>query len=152
MSIFFKMLIASFLFILFWYFMFCYSAFYDCLSDDVDFLYGRKRMRHRRKKQKGFWRKFLFLDIRKEVILWHYVMFWMNLIFSAVTLIVLNVYIACGNGTVKVILIVLGVISLLTAGIMSFVRWPLYFGGNIFNKEKYRKEYRKQYRKMNSKK
>ena len=55
-----------------------YCVFSVALQDDVEFCKGKKRVKSR-KKQKGFWKKFLFLDIRKEVILWHYLLFWVNL-------------------------------------------------------------------------
>ena len=50
-----------------------YCVFSVALQDDVEFCKGKKRVKSR-KKQKGFWKKFLFLDIRKEVILWHYLL------------------------------------------------------------------------------
>lgn len=35
----------------------------------------------------------MFLDIKKEVIHWHYIMFWVNLVSSIVAIISLNAYI-----------------------------------------------------------
>lgn len=137
MSLFFKMQFASVIFIG-WYFM-NYMAFSVCLSDDVEFHYGKKRMRNRRRKQKGFWRKFLFLDIRKEVILWHYFMFWVNLIFSFATLIILNVLIYCSNETVRIICMITGGMSFLTSAIILFARWDLYIGNKVRNRKEYRK-------------
>ncbi len=139
MGLFFEMLCASFLFIGF-YLMVYLGPFSVCLSDDVEFHYGKRRIRNRRKKQRGFWRKFLFLDIRKEVVPWHYAMFWANLISSGVILIMLNVYIACGNEIVRIILQISAGIFFLTTTIIAFVRWQLYAGNKIRSRKKYRKK------------
>ena len=134
----FEMVFVSLLFIGFYWVT--YQAFYICFRDDVEFHYGKTRMRNRRKKQKGFWRKFLFLDIRKEVVPWHYAMFWVNLISFIVCLILLNVYIACGNHEIARISFILSIgVFILSATMIAFVRWPLYIG----NKVRSRKEYRK---------
>lgn len=139
MRFFFEMLFASFLFIGF-YLMAYLGPFSVCLSDDVEFHYGKKRMKNRRKKQKGFWRKFLFLDIRNEVIPWHYAMFWVNLVSSIVVLISLNVCIACSHETARIILQISAGIFLLTTTIIAFVRWPLYAGNKVRSRKKYRKK------------
>lgn len=121
-----------------------YLVFGDLLSDDVDFHYGKNRMKNRRKKQKGFWRKFLFLDIRKEVVPWHYALFWISLAAIAVFLVSGNISIISSNETAEIISkIALGVWSSIFV-IMNFFRWPLYFGGNVLLslKERRRKEYR----------
>lgn len=139
MKLFFEMLFASFIFIGF-YAMIYLGAFYVCLSDDVEFHYGKTRMRNRRKKQKGFWRKFLFLDIRKEVVPWHYAMFWVNLISFIAALIMLNVYIACSNNeVVRIISIISDGAFFLSAAIIAFVRWPLYAWNKVRSRKKYRK-------------
>ena len=142
MRLIFEMLFASFLSIAL-YLMSYYGVFYVCLSDDVEFNYGKKRMKNRRKKQKGFWIKFLFLDIRKEVILWHYAMFWINLIFSNVALIALNVFIACSNEIVRIIFIISAATSLLSSLIIAFVRWPLYAWNEVRSRKKYHKKRKK---------
>ena len=46
--------------ILIGFYLFNYLVFDTCLSDDVGFNYGKKRMRNRRRKTKGFWKKFFF--------------------------------------------------------------------------------------------
>ena len=136
---FFEVLFVSFLF-LGWYLMSYYGAFYVCFADDVEFHYGKKRMKNRRKKQKSFWQKFLFLDIKKEVIPWHYAMFWINLISSIVALIMLNMFIICSNEIVKIIFIVAGAASFLSSSIIAFVRWSLYAGNKVRSRKKYRKK------------
>lgn len=141
MKLLFEMLVVSFMFIG-GYFISYQGAFYTCLADDVEFNYGKKRMRNRRKKEKGFWRKFLFLDIRKEVIPWHYAMFWINLIFFIATLIVVNILIACNNETLRTVFKIVGGIYLLTAAIIAFVRWSLYAGNKVRSRKEYRKNRR----------
>lgn len=133
-----EMLFFSFIYIG-CYVMSYYGSFSVCLSDDVEFHYGKSRLK-KRKKQKGFWRKFLFLDIRKEVIPWHYAMFWLNLISSIVTLIMFNVYIACKNDVVRIPLLIAGGCSILSSAIISFVRWDLYAWNKVRNRKKYRKK------------
>ncbi len=88
----------------------------------------------------GFWRKFLFLDIKKEVIIWHYVMFWVNLISSIVGLVMFNVHIACSNELVGIILIIAEGCSFFTTAIIAFVRWQLYAGNKVRSRKKYRKK------------
>ena len=139
MKLFFEMLLASLLLIGL-YAVIYQGAFYVCLSDDVEFHYGKTRMRNRRKKQKGFWRKFLFLDIRKEVVPWHYAMFWVNLISFIAVLILLNVYIAGGDHEiVRIISVISGGAFFLSAAITAFVRWPLYAGNKVRSRKKYRR-------------
>lgn len=149
MKLFFEMLLLSFMLISY-YLITYFGAFSVCFSDDLEF-YRKKRMKNVRKKlgktQKGFLRKFLFLDIRKEVVPWHYAMFWVNLIASIVVLISFNVFIACGNEIVRIILLTAIGISFLTCTIIAFVRWPLYAGNKIRNRKEYRKKYYKKYRK-----
>ena len=138
MNLFFEMLLASFL-LLGWYLMSYYEAFYVCLADDVEFHYGKRRMRNRRKKQKVFCRKFFFLAIRKEVVPWHYAMFLVNLIVFIVALFAPNMFISSGHKTVKLIFIIAGVTFFLTSAIIAFSRWALYAGNKVRSRKKYRK-------------
>ena len=138
MKFFFEMFFTS-LFLLALYILSYYGAFYVCLSDDVEFNYGKNRMKNRRKKQKGFLKKFLFLDIKNEVIQWHYIAFWVNLISFIIALIAWNIYIIYINEVIKIILIITGVIFFLTSTIITFVRWPLYRGNKVRSRKKYRK-------------
>lgn len=139
MKLFFEMFLASLLFIGFYGIVY-EGAFSVCLSDDVEFHCGKTRMRNRRKKGKGFWRKFLFLDIRKEVVPWHYAMFCVNLISFLIALITLNVTIACGDHEiVRMIFILSAGAFVLSAAITAFVRWPLYAWNKVRSRKKYRK-------------
>lgn len=142
MKLFLEMFFASFLFVGL-YLMVYLGLFSVCLSDDVEFHYGKKRMRNRRKKQKGFLRKFLFLDISKEVIPWHYAMFWVNFVSAAVVLIMLNVCIAYSNKTARIILLISAGSFFLTAAITAFIRWPLYAGNKVRNRKKCRNTFEK---------
>lgn len=117
-----------------------YCVFDACLADDVEFRYGKKRMRNRRKKQKGFWKKFLFLDIRKEVVLWHYVLFWINLFFSSTAIISLNIMIGLESESARIVFLGSFCAEVLTAGIISFVRWHLYIGNKIRNRKNFRRK------------
>lgn len=138
------MLLLSFL-LIGYYLITYFGVFSVCFSDDLEFC-GRKRMKMRnlrKKRNESFLRKFLFLDIRKEVVPWHYAMFWINLIASIVVLISFNVFIACGNEIVRTILLIAIGISFLTCTIIAFVRWPLYAGNKIRNRKEYRKKCRK---------
>ena len=133
------MLLASLIFIGFYAIVY-HGAFYVCLSDDVEFHYGKKRMRNRRKSEKGFWRKFLFLDVRAEVVPWPYAMFWVNLISFTAALIMLNVYIARGDSeAVRPLAVVSATVFFLSAAVIAFVRWPLYAGNKVRSRKKYRK-------------
>ena len=128
--------------------MFCYSTFESCLVDDVDFRYGRKHVRKLRKK-KGFWKKFLFLDIKEEVVPWHYVMFWISLISFAVAFVTFNTFIVCGNEAARIASMIAGGISFCARVIVSFVNWPLYIVGNWENTDQIKHEYRRKYRGKN---
>lgn len=134
----FEMLIVSFSLTVLYIFSY-YGVFHTCLTDDVEFNFGKKRMRNRRKKEKGFLRKFLFLDLRNEVVAWHYAMFWINLISFIISLFMLNVFLYCGNKIVRIIFIISIFTAFLTSAIIAFVRWPLYAGNKVRNRKKYRK-------------
>lgn len=53
-----------------------YSCFYVTLKDDIEFNFGKKRFRNRRKKYKGFFRKLMFWDFRHEVHTFHLTLLW----------------------------------------------------------------------------
>ena len=133
------MLFASALFIGL-YVVLYYGAFDVCFSDDVEFRCGKKRVRNRRKNVTGWWRRFLFLDIKKEVIHWHYAMFWVNLISSIVAIIALDAYVICGDKTLNLVFLISEGTALFTAAVVSSVRWKLYAGNKVRNRKKYRKK------------
>ena len=119
-----------------------YSCFSVTLFDDVAFNYGKHRVRNRRRKNKGFWKKFFFLDIKDEVIKWHYALFWIHLC-SYIPAFILAIIFVVGVEQVRTALSVFLVISWLPQIIDSFVRWDLYKGNVVRSKESYRKNNRK---------
>ena len=63
------------------YILLTHIPFDVCLSDDIEFNSGKKTLRNRRKKNKtNFFVTFTFSDFRNEVVKWHYIVFWINLI------------------------------------------------------------------------
>ena len=63
------------------YILLTHIPFDVCLSDDVEFNCGKKSLKNRRKKSKtNLFVKFTFWDFRNEVVKWHYIVFWINLI------------------------------------------------------------------------
>lgn len=122
-----------------------YGVFSSCLSDDVEFAYGRKHMRNLRKKNKNFWEKVFFLDIKGKVKKWHYVCFWINLVSFFPMLFCFAVY-ALNDSTFKTpwgwyVSGFFSAIHLFTASVASFAHWPLYRGNKIRNRKKYRRWY-----------
>lgn len=134
----FQMILASSLFIAF-YFISYYGAFDVCLSDDVEFRYGKRRIRNRRKNVSGWWHKFLFLDIKKEVIHWHYIMFWANLVSSIVAIISLNAYIIYNEKIINIVFLASEGTALFATCIILSVRWGLYAGNKVRSRKRYRK-------------
>ena len=117
-----------------------YAAFDVCLSDDVEFRYGKGRVKKRRKNAAGWWRRFLFFDIRKEVIPWHYVMFWEHLVSSAAAILALDVHIICGDQASRLVFLISEGTALLACAVISCVRWKLYAGNKVRNRKEYRKK------------
>lgn len=142
MKLLFKMLGWS-LFLIVFYCLY-YVGFSGCLSDDVEFYYGKSRLK-KRKKRKGFWKKFLFLDIRKEVVPWHYAMFWINLVSFISMLITANVCIVYKTETVRIIFNISVAVFFLSCIIIEFVRVPLHLWVIVRPGKSYRETYRKKY-------
>lgn len=116
-----------------------YCVFSVVLQDDIEFCKGKKRVKSR-KKQKGFWKKFLFLDIRKEVILWHYLLFWVNLgAFVTACAAMLAFFIHESTIATSVFLTACAVVFL-TLGVACYIRWPLYAGNMVKNRKKYKRK------------
>ena len=124
------------------WFLVSHACFSGCLSDDVEFAYGKKRMRNRRKKQKGYWGKLLFLDVKDEVVPWHYTAFWVNLIASFIAIVALSVYVYSGSKSEpsRIVFVISGSVSFLMTAIISFVRWQLYEGNIVRCRKSYRKQ------------
>ena len=120
-----------------WYVISYYGAFDVCLSDDVEFRYGKKRARNRRKTI-GWWRKFLFLDIKNDVIQWHYVMFWVNLVSSVVAIVALSVNIICDDKASRMVFVIVEGTALFSYTLILYVRWKLYAGNKVRSRKKRR--------------
>ena len=102
-----------------------YCVFSVALQDDVEFCKGKKRVKSR-KKQKGFWKKFLFLDIRKEVILWHYLLFWVNLGAFVTAYAAMLAFFIHESTIVTSVFLTACAVVFLTLGVACYIRWPLY--------------------------
>lgn len=133
-----KMILASSLFIA-CYFISYYGVFDVCLSDDVEFRYGKRRIRNRRMNVSGWWHRFLFLDIKKDVIYWHYIMFWVNLVSSIVAIISLNAYIIYNKKLINIVFLASEGTALIASCIILSVRWDLYAGNKVRSRKRYRK-------------
>lgn len=132
--------------ILITYITLCYELFYNILIDDCYFYYeiDAKKLR---KKTKCFWRKFFFIDIKNTVIIWHYVLFWINFISFVLIILFLDIYIVleCATecATPKVIDVIYhGVLLLFCLSLMPmlFVRFGLY-SPYPQDRKKYKKEH-----------
>ena len=128
---FFEMLLASFFYIAYY----CISylgPFSSCFKDNMEFCYGKKKKWKKRRKQTSFWKWFLFIDIKQEAVLWHYILFWVNLVSSTIALLLLNVYIAYNHDVViRFCFAIFALIAFLTTTIIAFVRWRLYAGNKV---------------------
>lgn len=120
-----------------------YAAFDTCLSDDVEFYYGKKRLRNRRKKATGIWRKFFFVDIKNEVIKWHYLLFWINFFAFIPMLVSINVFVLSNVKGAKLVFLISGGIYILSLIPIEFARWKLYKGNIVRSRKKYRENNRK---------
>ena len=140
--VFLELLLAVFLFVG-GYVVTYEGIFYTCFHDDVDFHYGKTRMRNRRKRQKGFWRKFLFLDVRKELVPWHYAMFWINLISSVPALVLLGLYVAFRSEPARIGFCVFFALAEIACATLIPVRWRLYLWNKVRSKKSYRKNNRR---------
>lgn len=113
-----------------------YIGYNACLSYDVEFNYGRHRKRNIRKKNKGFWKKFLFLDIRHMVVKWHYLLFWINLLFYMLMSIFTFLNIILGSKSIEKIYMLFLIIVLLTDVIIGIPYIDIYFDDNHRRKKK----------------
>lgn len=120
-----------------------YVNFYACLSDDVEFNYGKHKKRDIRKKTRGFWKKFFFADIRNLVEKWHYILFIINFIAFIPMLISVNIYVLSNEEAFLWIFLVSGGAFVLSSVPIVFARWSLYKGNIVRSREKYRKNNRK---------
>lgn len=82
----------------------------------------------------------MFLDIRKEVVKWHYFLFWIYLISSVCGLLFLITFMCSKEEVARYLLIIFSFIAFLSTTIISFVRYSLYAGNKVRSKKKYRKQ------------
>ena len=87
----------------------------------------------------GWWHRFLFLDIKKDVIYWHYIMFWVNLVSSIVAIISLNAYIIYNKKLINIVFLASEGTALIASCIILSVRWDLYAGNKVRSRKRYRK-------------
>lgn len=120
-----------------------YSCFDTCLSDDVEFNYGKHKKRKIYKETHGFWRKFFFIDIRKMVSRWHYVLFIVNFTAFVLQLILINVYELSGESVFRWLFLICCGVYILSSVPAVFARWALYRGNVVRSRKKYRKNNRK---------
>lgn len=120
-----------------------YSCFDTCLSDDVEFNYGKHKKRKIYKETHGFWRKFFFIDIRKMVSRWHYVLFIVNFTAFVLQLILINVYVLSGESVFRWLFLICCGVYILSSVPAVFARWVLYRGNVVRSRKKYRKNNRK---------
>ena len=92
-----------------------YSCFDTCLSDDVEFNYGKHKKRKIYKETHGFWRKFFFIDIRKMVSRWHYVLFIVNFVAFVLMLILVNIYVLSEENVSRWLFLICGGVYFLSS-------------------------------------
>lgn len=122
-----------------------YLYFYIVFIDDCYFYYGKNAEKWR-KKTKGFWRKFFFIDIRDKVVIWHYVLFWINFITFVLTEIFIVICSFLKAEQVKVVIYILIVLYSLSVIPITYVRIGFYWPnrrGKIKDRKKYKKEHYK---------
>lgn len=103
-----------------------YSEYYTMLSDDVEFNRSKRTLKRRRKKQMGFWRRFLFLDVRQYITNWHYFLFLCFLVSTPIVLVFLNAYVITENPVLRKLTIISGIPYFASMILTSVVRWDLY--------------------------
>ena len=120
-----------------------YSCFDTCLSDDVEFNYGKHKKRKIYKETHGFWRKFFFIDIRKMVSRWHYVLFIVNFAAFVFQLVLINVYVLSKENVFRWLFLICCGVYILSSVPVLFARWGLYRGNVVRSRKNYRKNNRK---------
>ncbi len=114
-------------------------AFSTTLLDDIE-IYSGKSTTKKWRKEKHFFRKYLFWDYRQHIIRWHYILLWVYIvscILSVPSLILYDIF----SGTEffpvfhRIALIVIFTASL-SLGISVFSRYKLYRGNKIRRRPK----------------
>ena len=126
------LVITTFLFALY---CFSYNSFFVCLLDDVEFSYGKKKVKNR-KKETSFFKKLFFLDIKDKVKKWHYVLFWINFIAFLFTLVAAIVLAEQKTSVAKIFFTAFVMIYIFSEVPVVFSRWELYKGNKIRRRKK----------------
>ena len=113
-----------------------YQCFSSCFADDLEFSRKRKRMRNYKKRARGFLEKYLFWGIKNKVKKWHYMSFWIGIVAFILTIIFVDVYMACKLTWSRYLFALFFGIYHVVSCIAAFSYWPLYY-----NKVRNRKEY-----------
>ena len=119
--------------------LFYYGSFAVTLGDDIEFNVGKKSLRNARRKYKGFWKKFLFIDFKNHISKWHYFLFICFLTSFLAILISMNLLIIFDISFFKWLTSILSILYLSSFALSLFSRWSLYRGNKIRNRGKYRK-------------
>lgn len=119
------------------------STFDECLTDDVAFRYGKAKAQRRKKREPSFWRRFFFLDIRHMVVPWHYVLFWVNFAAAVLLLVALDIRMVVQTAAAEYLSLAVLAVYLLSLIPASLVRWRLYRGNRVRNREEWRRRYEK---------
>jgi hypothetical protein len=116
-----------------------YCAFTVCLSDDIHFRYGKRHLRNKRRKEKpSVFTKIFYLDVRKEVVRWHYVDFWIHFLSGIPFIAITILYGVYEIRFLRTLWLILCAIWLGSLFVIFTVRWDLY-GGNKSRKRDPRK-------------
>ena len=67
-----------------------YVAFGGMFASDIRANAGRRTLRRARKKYKGFWKKFLYLDFKDRISRWHYFVFILFMVSFPLTIVFMN--------------------------------------------------------------
>lgn len=111
-----------------------YIPFYIVLCDDVEFNCGKKALRNKRKKQKGFIKKILFLDFLKYIKTWHFILLVVFLLSYLLMVSTSIIAVFFNNPIFTRIQTCFGSISFLTVLIACCVRWSLYAFNKVRNR------------------
>ena len=109
------------------YVLITHIPFNICLSDDIEFKCGRKVLRHKRKKNKtNIFVRFTFWDFRKDVIRWHYIIFWINLLSNMIIFLLSSIQIFFSSEVLEFVISLLAVVSIVSLILILPVRFNLY--------------------------
>lgn len=109
------------------------------LSDDIE-IYSGKSTRKKWSREKNLFRKYLFLDYRQHIIRWHYILLWVYIassILSLPALILYDIFIDTEFFPIfQAITLTIMFTALLSSGIDVSIRYSLYRGNKIRRRPK----------------